>query len=409
MSARQTAPETATGGGDAGEALPLWRTARSQRVRELAWCTLSPRLLARLPGGPDGTSSHPIPPPRMNGHASLAWLPPAWTLAWQRWLADADPAQLPPTIDELAADPHPSPGMPPRSLRLGRHAERLLEFALGRMENVSLVAVNLPVRRGIAHGVQTLGELDFVWRDLAANEVVHWEMAAKFYLLQAPVDSSGMDGEAWRRCFVGPNLVDRLGDKLAHIVDRQLPLARTPEAQSLLGMPIDRSEAYLLGWLFYRDGIVPPGVDAATGLAPDHLRGWWSTLQGLRRRHADASAQGVSGTVASDIPAGPVGPVPSGGPVRWCRLSRSHWLAPALVRHEDTETFETLFAALAERFSDPEPLHGWRRDTPVMVCELEPAGWQAGDNASAPLWRERSRGFVVPPGWEARATARTLA
>jgi len=57
--------------------------------------------------------------------------------------------------------------------------------------------------------------------------------------------------------------------------------------------------------------------------------------------------------------------------------------------------------ALAQRFADPHQAHSWRREAPVMVCELAPAGPdQPG------IWQERSRGFVVPPGWQARAVER---
>jgi hypothetical protein len=88
-------------------------------------------------------------------------------------------------------------------------------------------------------------------------------MAAKFYLMVDGIEDRWLD----LRAFVGPNLVDRLGDKLDHIVRRQLPLGRTAEAKAALGHAIDRSEVYLLGWLFYRDGVTPPGLDVL-GIAP---------------------------------------------------------------------------------------------------------------------------------------------
>ncbi len=333
--------------------VPLWRRAVSQRTRDLAWSSLSPPLLSSLP---DNAAT-----------ARLARWPSGVRAAWQAWLAQADPATLPETITELSDHPDHAGS---RSLRLGRHAERLLHFALQHAPGIELLAANVPIRRANGHGVQTLGELDVIWRDPAAGETVHWEMAAKFYLM--------VDGVADRRAFVGPNLVDRLGDKLDHIVRRQLPLGRTAEAQAIVGHAIDRSEVYLLGWLFYRGGVPPPGLDALA-IAPDHLHGWWATLDDWMGR---ASAQ-------------------AGGPVRWCRLPRADWLSGARMPEADTELAESLHAVLAERFGDAHPDHAWRRDAPVMVCELEPAGPdQPG------IWVERSRGFVVPPGWETRAIER---
>ncbi|AZG14271.1 MULTISPECIES: DUF1853 family protein [Cupriavidus] len=335
--------------------LPLWCGAPSQRTRDLAWCSLSPALLSHLPAVYG------------DAPARLAQWPAGARAAWRTWLAQADAAGLPETIAELSQHPDPTGS---RSLRLGRHAERLLHFALQHAPGVDLLAANVPIRRANGHGVQTLGELDVLWRDPAAEATVHWEMAAKFYL--------HVGGHASDRAFVGPNLVDRLGDKLDHIVRRQLPLGRTAEAQAVVGRPVDRSEVYLLGWLFYRDGAMPAGLDAL-GIAPDHLNGWWRTLDSWHGWATEPARQDV----------------------RWCRLSRTDWLSGARVPAAGTESAEALRDGLAERFSDA--VHAWRREAPVMVCELVEAEGAPG------TWRERSRGFVVPDGWEARAAQRAAA
>lgn len=346
------APGGAALSGADGQA-PLWCRAPSQRTRDLAWCSLSPPLLSRLPDEYRADA------------AQLAQWPADVRAAWQSWLAKADPATLPHTIAELSGAPDPTGS---RSLRLGRHAERLLQFALHQAPGVDLLAANVPIRRAKGHGIQTLGELDVVWRDPASAEIVHWEMAAKFYLM--------VDGVVDRRAFVGPNLVDRLGDKLDHIVRRQLPMGATAEAQAAVGHRIDRSEIYLLGWLFYRDGVTPPGLDAL-GIAPDHLHGWWSTLDAWFARAADPSLHHA----------------------RWCRLSRTDWLSGARVTTDATESAASLRDAMADRFADPA--HAWRRESPVMVCELEPAGPDAPG-----IWQERSRGFIVPDDWATRAAER---
>ncbi|WP_420997120.1 DUF1853 family protein [Cupriavidus sp. 30B13] len=403
---REPRPESALGPGGAIEVAPLWRHAASQRLRELAWCSLSPPLLAFLPAvGAVGTAGAGAaahggePGETVNGHAvpavggaaaaagaaqiapGLAHWPDGALAGWQRWLLAADPDTLPATIAELAAGrEHARPHGPAHapSLRLGRHAERLLQFTLEHTAGLELLAANLPVRRASAHGVQTLGELDFVWRDAVSGAIVHWEMAAKFYLLVDPAPDAGHGAAAPPRLhhFVGPNLVDRLGDKLGHLVHRQLALSRVPEARALLGRNVDRSEVYLLGWLFYRNGHVPAGV-RDLGIAPDHLHGWWSTL-------ADWSAWAATRTGS-----------------RWFRLPRSAWMAPAMVPQAQTELMEAVRDALAQRFAETRHDKSWRREAPVMLCELEPAGPLAPG-----LWRERTRGFVVPPGWEARARQR---
>jgi hypothetical protein len=44
----------------------------------------------------------------------------------------------------------------------------LLHFALDHAPGIELLAANVPIRRANGHGVQTLGELDVVWRDPAS-------------------------------------------------------------------------------------------------------------------------------------------------------------------------------------------------------------------------------------------------
>jgi hypothetical protein len=60
---------------------PLWRRAPSQRTRDLAWSSLSPPLLSRLPDGADVVR--------------VAQWPAGVRAAWQDWLAQADPSTLP--------------------------------------------------------------------------------------------------------------------------------------------------------------------------------------------------------------------------------------------------------------------------------------------------------------------------
>src|SRR5215472_10948068 len=92
MTVRELGPDLSLSrGGDSVQAtaLPLWRQAMSARMRDLAWCTLSPPLLASLPGA-------------CNGDARLARWPAGTQAAWQQWLQQADPADLPATLAELA-------------------------------------------------------------------------------------------------------------------------------------------------------------------------------------------------------------------------------------------------------------------------------------------------------------------
>ena len=72
---------------------------------------------------------------------------------------------------------------------------------------------------------RTIGALDMVVRD-ELGEVTHWELAYKLYL-QCDADT-GWD--SW----LGPAGRDRLGIKLRHMLEHQLPLSARPEATSAM-------------------------------------------------------------------------------------------------------------------------------------------------------------------------------
>lgn len=230
--------------------------------------------------------------------------------------------------------------------RLGRYAEKLMTFYLNHLG--VLAAHNVQVRSGS----QTIGEFDFlVWR---GGELLHWEFATKFYLLEP---AGAGDRQRQADYFVGPNLADSLGAKMDKIFGRQLALSSHPAAQPLLPQAVAAAEALVKGWLFYPDGEYPllpaPGVCAA------HCRGFWCGLGGLA-------------------------PAP-----RYALLPRLSWLAPALLPEADTLDR----AALEQRIH----AHFDTDSMPVMVALLGIDGRQAF---------EVDRGFIVPDGWRERAGAR---
>lgn len=304
---------------------------QSAAVRDLAWLIASPPLMA------PGTPGLAVPPPD--------WLAEAVAEAGP-WLEELDdnPAELQRFLAGtfLAQGPH---------FRLGRQAERLLAFWLGRRAGCGLVAAGLEV--GVDGHV--LGELDVVFRD-PRRGLVHWEAAVKFYLRS--------EGSAGWEAFIGPNPRDRLAQKLRRVIDHQLPLGRDPRTRAALAIGDEplTSEAFLKGWLFYpadgdwmAPGFVPRGVD------PGHGRGWWL-------RHG-----------AGEVPC-------AARSSRYLLLARPDWLPPA-HRPDDAGlrplAHGELRAALARHFRDQ---HAAR-----LVAEVrrDEHGW----------WREIARGFVVHAHW----------
>ncbi len=233
--------------------------------------------------------------------------------------------------------------------RLGRYAEKLMTFYLQHLG--VLAAHNVQVRSAAN---QTLGEFDFlVWH---GDELLHWEFATKFYLLEE--GSAGTQPQA--DYFVGPNLADSLGAKMDKIFSRQLALSSHPAAQPLLPQPVAAAEALVKGWLFYPDGEYP--LLPALGVCAAHCRGFWCGL--------------------ADLGAAP----------RYAVLPRLSWLAPALLPLADTLDRDELESRIAAHFETDS--------MPVMVALLRIAGQQA---------LEVNRGFIVPDGWRKRAEERVRA
>ncbi|UVL20846.1 DUF1853 family protein [Pseudomonas sp. B21-023] len=297
---------------------PLPRQLRHPAVRDLAWALLSPPLLAQA-GCPQ---RHPL--------QGSAWADDPQRLG--QWLVtlDQEPAPL---LDWLARL---------NSRRLGLYYESLWQFALQQAPGIELLAANLAIR----DGGHTLGELDILLRDREGDH--HLELAIKLYL--GPPSGDGGDPGLW----LGPGCHDRLGRKLAHLVQHQLPMSSGPQSHTVLaGLGLDRVQAHLWlgGYLFYpRSGHTRP----PDGANPRHLRGGW-----LRQSEWSEADNGC-----------------------WQPLPRQAWLAPA--------RFEAQACWNATRFT------AWRQGLEPdahahLLCRVE----EQADGT----WEEVERMFLVADNW----------
>jgi uncharacterized protein len=237
-----------------------------------------------------------------------------------------------------------------RLTRLGRYAEQLMAFYF-RHQGI-LQAHGVQVRAGKN---ETVGEFDFLLRQ--DGSLLHWEFAAKFYLLALGGEAVGAGHEA--DYFIGPNLADTLGAKMRKIFDRQLALSRHPAAQIHLPQPVVAAQALVKGWLFYRLG-EPPGSQPA-GVSAAHCQGFWCTLSEL-------------GQVAA---------------ARFVILPRLEWLAPAKARADASLDRQQVEQQLTAHFANSS--------MPVLVAALQ---------ESNGCWLETARGFIVPDDWRSRAGQR---
>ncbi|MBT6176245.1 MAG: DUF1853 family protein [Deltaproteobacteria bacterium] len=254
-----------------------------------------------------------------------------------------------PKLEELDADPNPLlsyleklPGH-----RVGRYFEALTNYWLRNLTTFDVVTNNLQLRRG----KQTLGEIDFLFRD--GEQLVHWEAAVKYYLQLKP----GCEDHE----FIGPNTADNLASKLGRLFEKQLPRS-TPENLALALGPLNgtdciRRQAFVKGWLFYHCSETSPG-ELPGHLNSNHLKGFWI-------RHGE-----------DELPKNP-------NEGLWALLTKPYWLAP-LITHDQGAllTRRQLELLLESHFST--------RESPLLVAQL-----QRNDSG----YEEISRGFVVPANW----------
>ncbi|OAD92120.1 hypothetical protein A7A78_09345 [Aequorivita soesokkakensis] len=136
---------------------------------------------------------------------------------------------------------------------LGIQAEACFEAYLKQSNNIELLASNLQIQGA----KETLGELDYIIRNLKTSEVVHIELACKFYLYDKAID------DAIEQKCIGPNRKDSLYDKLEKVKLKQFPLLHYPETiQKLttLGLPKPTSQKLCLKTFLF----VPKDINAET-------------------------------------------------------------------------------------------------------------------------------------------------
>ncbi|OBV40781.1 DUF1853 family protein [Janthinobacterium psychrotolerans] len=288
-----------------------WGHLTRPHVRALAWLLDAPDLL-------DPASVH--------WHGQIATLGPVTSevAAWLNALQE-DPAPL----DAALGNKFYS--------RLGLYAEKLMAFYFEQHGLLHAHGLQVQVNRN-----DTVGEFDFLLKQ--DGQLLHWEFATKFYLLEGAPDAGVFHH------LIGPNLADTLGLKMRKILGKQLALSAHPAAMSLLSQRVDRAQALVKGWLFHEHG----EVRQLDGIFHDHNHGFWCTA---------AQVQGG----------------------RYVILPKLQWLAP--FKGQDAEVVDA--ARLPARLADAAQ--------PVLVAAVEHIdGWEV----------ETARGFVVPDDWQRQAAER---
>ncbi|MEH6557117.1 MAG: DUF1853 family protein [Oceanicoccus sp.] len=318
--------------------LPL----KHQIVRDLAWSCFGPNIIDSFPEDISGMGSN------------IRSCPIALTDQRKQWLLqlDEDPQPLVQHLQSL------------KSSRLGLYFEALWQFFIRQDNKLELIVHNLRVYREKV----TLGEFDILYRDLENGEFFHLELAIKYYLNSSTTalnDTRHFSAE--HKYWVGPNTVDRLDIKLAHLLNHQIELSALDESIPLLkgyGIESLNKVIALKGMLFYpsiNTSSQPfPANISSEHLSHDHLRGQWIHLDKFLSINTLY--------------------------LHWCHLQKPFWISPAICNNSASLiNADSIGPYISDYFSSTS--------RPAMIC---------GMREDAQGYREVERFFVTANNWPAK-------
>ena len=136
----------------------------------------------------------------------------------------------------------------------------------------------------------TIGEMDFLYKDLLYNHEVHAELAVKYYLGVASEAKNLKQMNQW----IGPNKKDRLDLKYQKLFDQQLMLSEKDQSQQTLKeLGFDKNKLgqyyFVKGMLFWPLAIMDHNADNRCFLPdtinPECVQGYWLPINQLPELH----------------------------------------------------------------------------------------------------------------------------
>lgn len=109
-------------------------------------------------------------------------------------------------------------------VRLGHRVEKIVSDLIKASTNYNIRYENLQIKEGN----QTIGEIDFILEEIISKQLIHLEVAYKFYLFDPSLSSSPFNN------WIGPNRNDSLKDKVAKLKNKQFPLVYKPQTKAVL-------------------------------------------------------------------------------------------------------------------------------------------------------------------------------
>lgn len=161
------------------------------------------------------------------------------------------------------------PTLIPQKLRLGHQMEYVFKQLIEHSADYEILVYNLPIRRN----KQTLGEIDFILKEVATGKLIHVEMTYKFYIINPGI------AEPIHR-IIGPNKRDAFFAKTEKIKNKQFPLLHSIEgAKTLTNKSIEHNslshQACFKGQLFTPYGTKTTSIHS---LNNDCIYGYWLNL-----------------------------------------------------------------------------------------------------------------------------------
>lgn len=161
--------------------------------------------------------------------------------------------------------------------RLGVYFEQLWHHLIRSNPSVNLIRFN----QQVIIDKQTLGEFDSIIESRGLKQVIHCELAVKFYLQIG----GGKQLSDW----VGPNLRDRFDRKFLRLLNHQLALAENDQVRQWLRqeqLNIDQTALLTRGRLFYSIGnYLQQNFQHPAEVELHHLKGFWATHEEFREYH----------------------------------------------------------------------------------------------------------------------------
>lgn len=102
----------------------------------------------------------------------------------------------------------------PTNIRLGHLAEKIVAELIKSSTNYKVLYENTQ----IIEDKKTIGEIDFIIEEINTNQLIHMELAYKFYLFDSNLSSEPIKN------WIGPNRNDSLEEKLEKLKGKQFPL-----------------------------------------------------------------------------------------------------------------------------------------------------------------------------------------